>query len=366
MRLLILTQTVDDTDPTLGFFHEWIAEFARHCEGVLAICLFEGEYAFPENVRVLSLGKEKRGKAGGKNAEGIFPASLPYLYRFFTYIWKYRNDYDAVFVHMNQQYVLFGGLFWRLWRKRVCLWYAHGAVSFSLRLAEKIARAVFTSTAEGFRITSKKLHIVGQGIDVASFTQCVKNTTEDYRQKCIRIVYVGRIAPVKRGDVLLEAAKILKARGEHFFITFVGDVTSPTAREYHTVLQERARVLGISEYVTFLGGVSHRAIGQYLQDADVFVNPSETGSLDKAGLEALAAGVSLITCNEAYRGVLGVYKERLMFRAGDADDLAEKIIALHRAPDRQDMIDMLTEVVEREHNLSALIPRICAVIKGSL
>ncbi|MBI4086504.1 hypothetical protein HY416_00780 [Candidatus Kaiserbacteria bacterium] len=60
MKLLICTQTVDRGDPTLGFFHEWIAEFARHCERVIVVCLFEGEHSLPENVTVLSLGKERR------------------------------------------------------------------------------------------------------------------------------------------------------------------------------------------------------------------------------------------------------------------------------------------------------------------
>ena len=58
MKLLICTQKVDKNDDLLGFFHAWIAEFAQNCEGVTVVCLFRGEVDLPENVRVLSLGKE--------------------------------------------------------------------------------------------------------------------------------------------------------------------------------------------------------------------------------------------------------------------------------------------------------------------
>ena len=58
MKLLICTQAVDREDSVLGFFHSWIREFAKHYESVTVICLYKGEYDLPENVKILSLGKE--------------------------------------------------------------------------------------------------------------------------------------------------------------------------------------------------------------------------------------------------------------------------------------------------------------------
>jgi hypothetical protein len=59
MKLLIITQKVDINDPILGFFHRWIEEFAKHCEKITVICLYKGTYNLPNNVKVLSLGKEE-------------------------------------------------------------------------------------------------------------------------------------------------------------------------------------------------------------------------------------------------------------------------------------------------------------------
>jgi len=59
MKPLILTQKIDINDDVLGFFHNWIKEFAKHCESVVVVCLRKGEYDLPENVKILSLGKER-------------------------------------------------------------------------------------------------------------------------------------------------------------------------------------------------------------------------------------------------------------------------------------------------------------------
>ena len=59
MRLLIVTQKIDEQDAVLGFMHGWVAEFARQAESVSVICLEKGEVNLPENARVFSLGKEK-------------------------------------------------------------------------------------------------------------------------------------------------------------------------------------------------------------------------------------------------------------------------------------------------------------------
>jgi len=74
MKLLIVTQKVDKNDDILGFFHGWIAEFAKHCEKITVIALGVGEYDLPRNVEVLSLGKE-----GGKSR-------LKYILNFYKYM----------------------------------------------------------------------------------------------------------------------------------------------------------------------------------------------------------------------------------------------------------------------------------------
>lgn len=344
MNILIITQIVDTNDPVLGFFHRWIEEFAKHCEKVTVICLYKGDCALPENVKVLSLGKETRA------------SRFLYVKNFYAYLWRERRNYDAVFVHMNQIYVILGGLLWRLLRKTVGLWYAHGKTSFSLRCASILAHVIFTSTPQGFRVSSRKVQIVGQGVDTEYFVPGVKS-----RQKPFTVISVGRISPVKDYETLLRAADRL--HNEPIVVEIVGEYATDQQKEYLQKLQAEVKEKKL-HHVSFVGGLPHADVVKSMQNADVFVNMSQTGSLDKAILEAMACAVPVLTSNEAARDI-GLESKRLnalMFPQGDDAALAQKIIEYKRmsGAEREALGRSLRDVVVTRHSLSALVPRILA------
>jgi putative flippase GtrA len=181
LKILIITQKVDKDDPILGFFHGWIIEFAKNFEYVTVVCLEKGKYDLPENVKVLSLGKEER------------QSRLQYIIHFYFHIIYERKNYDAVFVHMNQIYVVMGGIFWRLWKKKIILWYTHKAISMSLRLATILTHKVFTASKESFRLKSKKVIVMGHGIDIKLFYP----KKDISRFNIINIITVSRISRSK-------------------------------------------------------------------------------------------------------------------------------------------------------------------------
>jgi glycosyltransferase involved in cell wall biosynthesis len=343
MKLLIITQKVDNQDDVLGFMHRWIEQFAAQCEQVTVICLFEGRHALPANVRVFSLGKEK----------GVL--RLEYLVRFFGIIWRERAAYDSVFVHMNQVYVLLGGLLWRALGKRVALWYAHGHVPKTLLLAEKFAHVIFTSTNSGFRLPSKKIRVVGQGIDTGFF--CPK---EGKSEEGFRIVVVGRISPVKNYETLILAAEKLQHEIEGLSVEIVGGAGLPEQEKYLDQLKKLVTEKKLEGVVRFAGPLANNDIVSRLQRADLFVNTSFTGSLDKAILEAMSCGVPVLTCNEALVEVLGPYTNQLMFEKKDVDGLEEKIRSLEAIGyiERKKLGQNLRNIVVNNHGLSSFVSRI--------
>src|SRR3989338_409325 len=145
MKLLIITQKVDINDDVLGFFNQWIEEFAKHCEKITVVCLQKGPYNLPDNVKVLSLGKEKG------------TSRLKYLCNFYKYIWSERKNYEKVFVHMNQEYVLLGGIFWKMFGKKIYMWRNHYLSNLKLKLAMIFADKVVTSIKQAFPLDSRKL-----------------------------------------------------------------------------------------------------------------------------------------------------------------------------------------------------------------
>jgi glycosyltransferase involved in cell wall biosynthesis len=344
MKILILTQAVDTQESILGFFHRWIEEYAAQAEQVTVICLREGAHALPDNVKVLSLGKEK----------GV--SRIGYVCNFFKYIFRERQQYDVVFVHMNQIYVLLGGIFWRLWGKKIGLWYAHGHVPISLRFATFLTHHILTSTESGFRLPTKKKHVVGQGIDASVFSCDERDVSET-----LRLIYVGRISPIKDIKTLLRAYSVLQKEGKQLSLTLVGGATLDIEKTYKKELEEYIETEGLRG-ITFAGAIPNDALPTHLCEADVFINPSHTGSLDKTGLEAMSAGLVLLTCNEAYEAVLGEHRDTLMFKKGDEEDLIAHLRPFFSVERRVEMGLKLRDIVVREHSIKGLVGKISTIL----
>lgn len=344
MKLLILTQKVDINDDLLGFFHGWIKEFAKNCEQVIVICLEKNQYDLPENIKVLSLGKEE---GSGK---------LKYIFRFYKYIWQEKKNYDKVFVHMNPEYAVMGGLFWRLMGKKIGLWYAHGHAPFSLKIAEKFTNIIFTSTKSGCRINSQKIKVVGQGIDVGIF----KNQKLKIKNTYFKILTVGRISPVKDFETLIKAIEVLNIKKIELYVDIVGGAGLPMQKKYLENLKEIVGEKKLNHVIKFLGPIPNKDVLKYYQDADLFVNMSHTGSLDKVMIEAMACGLPVLTCNESMEEVLGGYRNYLMFEKKDFRMLSEKVMQIKNLEyhERIELGMKLRELVKKDHGLENLIKKI--------
>ncbi len=265
MKLLICTQMVDSEDPILGFFVRWIEEFAKHCGKVTVICLRSRTQTVPSNVNVFTLEEGSR---------------LSRVWRLWRLCVSLRRDYDAVFVHMNPEYVVAAGVLWRLMRKRIALWYTHKSVNLKLRIAAFWADVIFTASKESFRLRSAKIRVMGHGIDTDFFTPypAVPHSGA--------LLSVGRLMPSKRHDL---AIRIAAKEGKPLRI--VGDGPE------HAKLAALARELNAD--VQFLGALSQEQLRDEYRRAACLIHTSETGSLDKVVLEAVACGLPIRTNDPA-------------------------------------------------------------------
>lgn len=353
MRLLVITQKVDLNDDNLGFFHRWLEEFAQYCESIIVICLQKGEHHLPSNVKVISLGKEKS------------RSRIKYLWNFYKYIFKYKNDYDGVFVHMNKEYVLLGGLLWRFWGKRIALWYTHKTVSRQLRLAEKLVDKIFTASKESFRLKSKKVEVVGHGIPVEQFAEQKFNIgpegTTTLPSDTIYLLSVGRISPSKDLETVVRGvAELYKTN--NCLISIYGMPITQSDVQYETNLFALANQLRPESKNNFFGVCSQKIIygeiPHVYQRHHILIHTSRTGSIDKVVLEAMASGRLVISSSEAFADLA---KEGLIyaFPAGDYQALAAKIVEIYqsgmldRIPDQRAI-----DYVRKNHNLDNLVKKI--------
>ena len=336
MRLLIITQKIDLNDDILGFFHRWMEKFSQKFGLINIICLQKGEALLPSNVTIRSLGKEMR------------KSRIQYLYRFYKFIWTLRTNYDVVLIHMNPIYIFLGGIFWKVWKKKIFLWYNHKYGGFLADLGIKSAQTAFYTSPFSFTAAYKNSKKMPAGID----TELFKKIDSIEKQKNA-ILYVGRISPVKKVDVLINTANILHEKGIDFVLYVVG-APEEQDNDYFKTIKTISKKLEQNGRIKFLGKIPNYKVTEIYNECQLAVNLSPSGLFDKTVVEAMACETIVLVSNKSFKRDL---PEECMFEEGDAKELAEKIIFVLNLPEKDKMLygkNFRNYVVEN-HSLDRLI-----------
>lgn len=343
MKLLIITQKVDEQDDILGFFPRWIEEFSRNYSDVAVIAQYVGGHSFDKNISIFSLGKER----------GAFrPMQLLNFYRLLL---KNIRDADAVFVHMIPLWVIFGApIFW-IFNKPAYLWYTHKSVTPLLILAEKIVNKIFTASEESFRLSSRKLVITGHGIDLDKF-RIEKSHQRSLAGEKLKIISIGRISPVKNYENLIKALVLIKRRAS---VIIMGPVFGLRDTSYLKKIKNIICESGLVDAVEISAPVPYPEIQAVYNNADLMIHLSRTGSVDKVVLEALACGLPVISSSEAFKKML---PHKYILSDDRPETIAEKIDNFIAPSDEERA--MMADGVRRDNNLPKVISRISKEMIG--
>jgi len=124
-----------------------------------------------------------------------------------------------------------------------------------------------------------EIHVIPGGLDPLTYQPSSLPPETD-------VMFVGRLAPIKRPELLLDAIRLVADRLPHVRVTIVGDGVLRQA------LEERSSRLGLTSNVTFAG---HRTdVRALLPRARAFILTSETEGVALSLMEALACGVPSI------------------------------------------------------------------------
>lgn len=344
----MITQKIDKNDDILGVYHEWAREIAKSFDKLSVICLFKGEDDLPEGIRVFSLGKE-RGKS-----------RIHYIRSFFKYIWHLRSEYDVVFVHMNPIYVLLGWPLWAITRKKVFIFYAHYKTSAMLRVSSFLCRNVLTSVPESCGLKSKKIIAIGQGIDTSRFFYggSMRNAR--------KLLFVGRISPVKKLTVLLDALALIAGEESEIKLTVVGE-GDYGSEKYLALVHKKIKDYHLTGKVFFAGKVPNYDMPKFYNSHAILINLTETGSFDKTILEAMSSQCLPIVCNKSYESIFQKdFRDLLLFRQDDAGDLARKIkkVMTLSQEEGNHIGKNLRDIVVRDHSLFTLGSRLRKVMNA--
>jgi D-inositol-3-phosphate glycosyltransferase len=109
------------------------------------------------------------------------------------------------------------------------------------------------------------------------------------------LLFVGRIQPLKRADVAIEAlAELHAGGGEPYRLVVVGGPSGPHGEKSLQGLHDVADARGVREFVHFIEPQPHELLSSYYRAADVCLVPSRSESFGLVALEAAACGTPVV------------------------------------------------------------------------
>src|SRR5437867_8769254 len=148
------------------------------------------------------------------------------------------------------------------------------------------------------------------------------------------LLWVGRIAPIKGLDTLLDAVARLSAPGQGLRLLIVGGEADEPTNGHEASLRQRIERLRLEDTVRFIGPQPQSVLPVYYVASDVTVLPSYYESFGMVALEAMACGSPVIASRVG--GLVTTVRDGVtgfLISEGDVDALAERIGALLDDPD---------------------------------
>jgi glycosyltransferase involved in cell wall biosynthesis len=199
--------------------------------------------------------------------------------------------------------------------------YVYRHASFACPVTTAVAGVL---EAKGYRGRSEVLPLT---VDTDFYCPAAEQLMRD----ALTVGFVGRIAPGKGVETLLQAVSLLSADRLHAVI--VGDGPGAGA------LKLRASRMGLDRRLTWLGYVAHEQMPHVYRTMDVLAVPSRSlpGWREQFGrvvVEALACGVPVVTsdCGELPQ-LVAATGGGWTFPEGDAPALALRLAQLARRPE---------------------------------
>ena len=351
-RGAIFCVLIDPAHDIAGFVLDWIRALAAKLEHLEVIALEVVDLAgadLPGNVRVTSLGKEK----------GF--GRLRLLLNSQRAVNRALSRADFLLCHMMPVYALVSAPLCRIRKKPLLLWYTHQNLDLKLRLAVRVSDRIVTAAPEAMRVRTPKKRVLGHGIDTERFRP------GPLREEAgpLRVVSVGRLSPVKRLEILVEAASFLAAEGRlgDFRFTLVGQPSDEAQAVYVRGIKDDIDRLGLSQAFDFTGTIPFARVVECYREADLFVSMQEQRGLDKAVLEAMACGLPVIAANRSFEPLLGELAGQMLYSAHEPEELGARLVEMAAlTPARRRELGLrLRERVVAQHGLGGLMDKVVAL-----
>jgi glycosyltransferase involved in cell wall biosynthesis len=184
---------------------------------------------------------------------------------------------------------------------------------------------------------------------------------ENKKSNLFTILSIGRIDPSKNVDLIIDAVQELVSKHPELqykmALRIIGGPGLKSNQDYFQMVKSKAQELEQNILVDFVGPVPNNATISYYQNADLFINISDTGGLDKVVLEAMACKTIVLTSNNTFQKYI---PEQLFLKHKNKNDIAERIFEIKNLSNdsKIDIQNKLFTFIKENHDLSRLVKKI--------
>ena len=236
----------------------------------------------------------------------------------------------------------------------------YSGTRFFLKLIVRNAAKVIALTEHMRRAVRKQYNrdalVIPNGVDVTKFAGLSREATRTelkIKESEQVVIFVGSLIPVKGMKYLVEAMNIIKQECLKARLLVVGD------GEERQNLEELTNKLNLVECVTFVGRVVNERVPEYLVVSDLFVLPSLSEGFPLVVLEAMAAGLPIITTN--VRGLPEIVKDGengFVVEPQNPRQLVEKISLLLSNNELRQKISANNIIKAKQHSWEAVVEKL--------
>ncbi|MFX1500556.1 MAG: glycosyltransferase family 4 protein [Promethearchaeota archaeon] len=137
-----------------------------------------------------------------------------------------------------------------------------------------------------FKIPSKKITVIYNGIDSKQFNPVDKNFFS--KSRTLELLHIGTFSRRKSQHLIIEACKLLKNKDINFHLTLIGD--GPQKEEIVNLINK----YDLKSKVDLLGSIDHIILQNYMAKSDLMIFPSITEGLPNAVLEAMSMQLPVV------------------------------------------------------------------------
>ena len=141
------------------------------------------------------------------------------------------------------------------------------------------------NVVKGWGVKENSIKVIYNGTKLKNKPDPIDDQPNDY----LKLITVGRLAPWKNIDIIIEALSDYKKANQNFIFYIVG--SGPEEIKLKKLVND----LDLENFVTFTGQLQKEDLNYYLQKSDIYIQASSYEGLPHVILEAMSHNLSIIS-----------------------------------------------------------------------